>query len=266
MQSKHPKRRQGTALQKSKVATFGILAVCCTFLIGCNSSQPKSLVVFAAASTQEPLKKIAARFEAETGMPVELSFEASSTLAMQIEKGAHADLFLSADEDWADYLDKHDLSESKRDLLTNQLIVIVPADSALEIETLADLASPAIHHLALAADQVPAGRYARESLKHERVWDKVRERVISAGNVTATVGYVARAEAEAGIVYATDPAGNSKVRACLTIPADFHQPIRYPLVKIKQDSPGPGRDRFFEYLLSDKAKEIFRQAGFGVVP
>src|SRR5262249_39751181 len=114
--------------QRGQMTQRLLISVCCLLFLGCGSSQPKPLVVFAAASTQEPLRKIAARFEAETGLSVELSFEASSTLAMQIEKGAHADLFLSADEDWADYLDKHNLCEAKRDLLTNQLVVIVPAE------------------------------------------------------------------------------------------------------------------------------------------
>ena len=246
-------------------ASLLLVALCCG-LMGCQAPKAKPLVIFAAASTQEPVREIVGRFQTESGIPVEMSFEASSTLARQIEKGAHADLFLSADEDWAEFLEKRDLVESKHEFLSNTLIVIVPADSRFSLETLSDLASPEIHHLALAGEVVPAGRYARDSLKHANLWDKVKDRTLNADNVTATVRYVAKAEAEAGIVYATDAVGNSKVRSVFTIPDDFHQPIRYPLVKVKQDPPGPGRDRLFDYLRSEAAKETFRRAGFGVMP
>ncbi|MFL5244345.1 MAG: molybdate ABC transporter substrate-binding protein [Gemmataceae bacterium] len=255
------------AIARIKLASgFLLLPLCFWLFAGCQGSKAKPLVIFAAASTQEPLREIAQSFQTDTGIPVELSFEASSTLARQIDKGAHADLFLSADEDWASFLEKRGLVELKHDYLSNKLVVIVPVDSGLSLTTLSDLVSPQIHHVALAGEVVPAGRYARDSLRHANAWERLKDRVLNADNVTAAVRYVAKAEAEAGIVYATDALGNSKVQSILTIPDDFHQPIRYPLVKIRQDSPGPGRDRLYDYLLSDAAKEIFRHAGFGILP
>src|SRR5436305_1272814 len=127
--------------------------------VGCASAKEPPLRFYAAASTREAIEKIAQSFQDQTGLAVEANFGASSTLARQIERGADADLFLSADETWADFLVDKGLVERRQDLLTNRLVVIVPANSPARIQSLDDLAGPAIKRLALAGPQVPAGTY-----------------------------------------------------------------------------------------------------------
>src|SRR5947209_8082848 len=130
---------------------------------GCRA-RAERVTVSAAASTREALEWAAAAFHSKTGVIADLNFGPSSTLAQQIGEGGGADLFLSADEGWADYLDQRGLVEKRRDLLTNSLVVVVPADSRLDLASLAGLAAPAVRRLALAGPSVPAGRYASEAL------------------------------------------------------------------------------------------------------
>jgi molybdate transport system substrate-binding protein len=233
---------------------------------GCQARPNRPIEVFAAASTRDALGEIAEHFQTETGEAVRLTFGASSTLSRQIEQGATADLFLSADEVCADELKKHDLVKDQVDLLTNELVIVVPADSSVEIKTVADLASPAIKRLALAGAEVPVGRYARQALRAAQTWDGVEGRVLNGGDVKATLNYVAMGEADAGVVYRTDPVGNGKVRVACEVPAGLHEPIRYPLVTVRQDHSAPGRDRFAAYLTSEPARAIFRRERFGILP
>jgi molybdate transport system substrate-binding protein len=231
---------------------------------GCGASGPERVRIFAAASTQDALAEIQDRFRAETGIVVEANLGASSDLARQIEQGARADLFLSADENWADYLAEKALVEQRIDLLTNRLVVVVSSQAAPEPKDLAALSRPNIQRLALAGAAVPAGRYARQALARAGVWEQVKDRVLDAANVRAALAYVARGEAEAGIAYATDAGGEERVRVAFTIPAELHEPIRYPLVLVRHDEIRPEARRFLDYLVSMPAAEVFRKSGFGV--
>jgi molybdate transport system substrate-binding protein len=223
--------------------------------------------VYAAASTRDVIEEIARAFKDDTGIAVDVTPAASSTLAKQIEKGADADLFLSADEDWADYLSDHKLVETRRDLLGNRLAVVTPADSSLKIGELGDVAAPGVRQLALAAPAVPAGRYSRQALEKAGAWDTVKDRVVEAGDVRAALALVVKGEADAGIVYVTDAdAAGDKVRAVFVVPEDLHPPIRYPLVLLRTDSVKPEARKFYEYLAGDKAAAVFRKAGFAVLP
>jgi molybdate transport system substrate-binding protein len=240
-----------------------IIALC--LLAGCAGPKKETIVVYAAASTREVMEQIGADFETETGIPVSLSFGPSSGLARQIEQGANADLFLSADEDWADYIADKGLVEQRRDLLSNKLVVVVPMESTFTIKDLEQLTKPELRRLALAGSAVPAGRYARNALESAGLLEQVKDRIVEGSDVRSALAYVARGEAEAGIVYATDAAGSNKVRVVLEINPELHPPIRYPLVLIKRDSPLPAARQFYEYLGSKHAAEIFSQAAFGVV-
>ena len=223
--------------------------------------------VYAAASTKDVVEEIGRAFKDETGVAVEVTPAASSILAKQIDKGADADLFLSADEDWADFLSDRKLVEKRRDLLGNRLAVVTPADSKLKPGELADLADPAVKQLALGGPAVPAGRYARQALEKAGVWDKVKDRVVEAGDVRAALAYVVKGEVEAGVVYATDARGaGDKVRTAFLVPDDLHKPIRYPLALLRRDSVNPDAKRFYDYLAGDKAAAVFRKAGFTVLP
>lgn len=233
-------------------------------MLGCSPGGEK-LSLFAAISTKEVAEQIARDFQAETGIPVAVTCEASSTLARQIEQGADADLFLSADEPWADYLAERHLVEQRRDLLANRLVVVVPADSPLQLPDVQALAKVE-GKIAVANAAVPAGRYARQALEKAGVWDRVKDRVQEGGNVRATLTYVVRDEVAAGFVYATDTATTTKVRAALTVPERLHTPIRYPLVLVRRRSARPAARRLYDYVGSARAEAVFRRAGFEVVP
>ncbi len=236
-------------------------------LVGCARTDETAAPVrlFAAVSTQAALNEIKDDFAAATGVRVEPSFAASSTLARQIEHGADADLFLSADEEWADYLDGKGLAVQRRPLLTNRLVVVVPADSTLTLKEVADVAGPAVRRLAVAGEAVPAGRYACKALLKAGVWEHVEGRVLEGKDVAATLLYVARGEADAGFVYATDAAAaGGKVRVACEVPESLTGPIRYPLVTVRRGRPNPDAARFVDYLAGDAAGDVFRKAGFGL--
>jgi molybdate transport system substrate-binding protein len=239
--------------------------LCFGLLAGCANPKKESIAVFAAASTREVMEQIATDFEAETGLAVVLNFGPSSGLARQIEQGANADLFLSADESWADSIAAEGLVDRRRDLLANKLVIVLPAESSLIIKDLSDLAKPEIRRLALASSTVPAGMYARKAFQSAGLWEQVKDRVVEGSDVRAALAYVSRGEVEAGIVYATDAAGSNKVRVALEIEPKLHPPIRYPLVLIKRDSRPAAALSFYDYLESKHAAEIFVRAGFGVV-
>jgi molybdate transport system substrate-binding protein len=240
----------------------------CAFLLalaGC-SSKPASVHIFAAVSTREAVEHIAHDFEEQSGTPVTCSFAASSTLARQIEQGADADLFFSADEHWADHLADKGLVAERRDLLANRLVIVVPAqgDEKPNLHEIADLAGSRFKRLALALDPVPAGHYAREALQKAGMWEQVKGRVREAGDVRATLALVERDEADAGMVYATDAATSDKVRIALEVPEKLHEPIRYPLALLRRGSASA--HAFYNFLNGDKARARFDKAGFQVLP
>jgi molybdate transport system substrate-binding protein len=234
-------------------------------LAGCSSKPPPGLSIFAAVSTREAVEQIARDFEREALTPVTCSFAASSTLARQIEQGADAALFLSADERWADYLSDKGLVVERRDLLANRLVVVVPARQAgkPDLHKVADLAGNEIKQLALALDPVPAGHYAREALEKAGIWEQVKARVRETGDVRATLAIVERGEADAGIVYATDAATSEKVHTALQVPEELHTPIRYPLVLLRRNI-SPAARRFYDFLGDKTAAAHFRKAGFQI--
>jgi molybdate transport system substrate-binding protein len=234
-------------------------------LAGCAGTKPQAVTIFVAVSAREPVEQIARDFQAQTGTPVTCNPGASSTLARQIEQGAGADLFLSADEHWADYLADRDMTVARSDLLGNRLVVVTPAEHPVALARLADLAGDKVQHLALALDPVPAGRYAREALRKAGVWEQVKDRVREAGDVRATLALVVREEAEAGMVYVTDAAATGKVRVALEVPEELHTLIRYPLVLIRRASISAPARAFYEFLAGESAQAHFRKAGFRVV-
>jgi molybdate transport system substrate-binding protein len=239
-----------------------LVALSLAVLSGCRDAAETSLAVSAAASTREALEQLAKEFHKKTGGAVNVNFGPSSTLAKQIVEGGPAEIFLSADEGWADYLQHAGLVEERRDLLGNHLVVVVPADSSLKLTKLAELGADSITHLALAGPGVPAGEYAREALKNAGVWDSVRERVVSGNDVRGTLAFVEQGEVDAGVVYQTDAAVSQRVRIALEIPEHLHALIRYPLVLVRHQTVSLNARRFYEFLNSEQAAVVFRQAGF----
>lgn len=194
-----------------------------------------------------------------------LSFAASSALARQIEAGAEAGLFVSADEAWMDTVARSGAiaDNSRADLVTNRLVLIAPAedDSAFALGDLRRELGDG--RLAMAdPDAVPAGRYARQALGSLGLWDRVKDRIASAENVRVALALVARGEAPFGVVYATDALAEPGVRVNATFPADSHEPIRYPVARLRS-SQGPDAEAFRAFLLSPEGQAIFARFGFG---
>jgi len=224
------------------------------------------VLVFAAASLTDALGEAAESFQAATGHEVVISFAGSSTLARQIESGAPAAVFLSANVAWMDHLQGLGLirPESRRDLLGNDLVVVTPADSRATLANLADL--PALigdGRLAIAdPDHVPAGLYARESLETLGIWPEIEDRTARGTDVRATLALVERGEVPAGIVYRTD-ATIADVRVVLALPPDSHAPIIYPAALTI--SAGPAAAAFLDFLAGPDARSIFLDHGFSTV-
>lgn len=230
-------------------------------------AQAADVLVFAAASLKESLSSVAAAYEHDSGNKVILSFAASSALAKQIESGAPADMFLSADLDWMDYLADRNLiqSASRKNLLANQLVLIAPAGSTgdLKIKPGFALATQlGNNRLALAnPDSVPAGKYARSALKYLNIWPQVEPLVARAANVRAALVLVARSETPYGIVYRTDAMAEPKVRIVDTFPQASHAPIVYPMA-LTVHSHNLGAAGFANFLSSKQAQPIWVKYGF----
>lgn len=229
----------------------------------------EQVTVFAAASLTTALESVARAYRAQGGGPVRFSFASSSTLAKQIESGAEADIFASADEPWMTYLAERGLVESatRTSLLGNALVLITPADRARKVDIrpgldLAGMLGP--ERLATGDPaHVPVGRYAQQALTSLGVWDAVAPRLARADNVRAALLLVERGEVPFGIVYATDAAASRKVAVAGTFPAGSHAPIRYPFAIVaKRDRPEARR--FFAFMQGAAAQSIFREAGFSV--
>ena len=224
------------------------------------------VTVFAAASATNALDEIKTAFTRGTGIEVRASYAASSALAQQIENGAGADLFLSADTKWADHVASKVPVAKRRNLLGNRLVIVVPCDSNLKLAKPEDLVADEIQHLALGdPDAVPAGRYAKQALAKLGLWEKLKDKVAAAGDVRQALTYVETGAAEAGIVYATDAAISKKVKRVVEIPADLTEPVRYPIVLLKRDAANPAAERFYEYLSSPEATKVFEKYGFIVL-
>lgn len=231
------------------------------------SAQPKAPVVLAAASLQESLQAAASAWAAKGHAKPVLSFAASSALARQIEAGAPADLFISADEDWMNYLGAKDLiiPASRASFLHNRLALIAPQSSKLRLTVgprFALARALGTGRLAIAdPDSVPAGKYARSALDKLGVWPSVSGRLAPAENVRAALALVERGETPLGIVYATDAKASAKVKAIGMFPPSSHAPISYPLVRLKTSTSAEA-EPFRRFLLSREGKAIFARYGF----
>jgi molybdate transport system substrate-binding protein len=230
----------------------------------------KPVVVFAAASLKGSLDKVAAQFEKDTGAKITISFASSSALAKQIEAAAPADLFVSADTKWMDYLigkqavKKADVVK----LLGNRLVLVASAGStaALKIGKNFPLAEALGNdHLAMGEPKsVPAGIYGKQALQYYGVWTNVESKVAGADNVRAALQLVKRGEAPFGIVYATDAAAEPGVKIVDTFGEESHDPIVYPAAPVAASTNGKAKD-FLSYLMGAKAQAIFKQAGFTIL-
>jgi molybdate transport system substrate-binding protein len=231
------------------------------------AAHAQGALVFAAASLKEALDEVAGSFALGRAGRVDVSYAASGALARQIERGAPADLFISADTDWIDYVEQRGLAVSgtRRNLLANDLVLIAPAASQVKVKLSpgADLAAALGKGRLAMADpgSVPAGKYGRAALTSLGAWKGVEARVAPSENVRAALALVARGEAPLGIVYRTDALAEKGVRIVDTFPAASHPAIVYPVVLLKRSS-SPVARAFEGYLASPDARAIFERHGF----
>ena len=225
------------------------------------------MTVFAAASTTDAVEDVDREFaRLHPEVKVRESFAASSTLAQQIAAGAAADVFLSASTQWSEFLEKKNLVARQQDLLSNELVIVVPVDSQLDIKSPADLAADRVRRVALAdAAAVPAGIYARQALTKLGLWKSIEPKATGAADVRQALAFVETAAAEAGIVYATDAAASRRVRVVAKIDPLLTEPIRYPLALTARGAKHPSAVAYFRFLAGEKAAAIFRKHGFVVL-
>jgi molybdate transport system substrate-binding protein len=252
-------------------------AIFLLLLTGCPGAAPKNagdvqanaqreVLVFAAASTTDAVDEIKRRFEQESGSSVRTSYAGSSTLAQQIFHGAGADVFISADAKWADYIEANSLAAGRRELLGNRLVVIVPKDSTLDLRKPQDLAGEAVKHLAMGdPEAVPAGIYAKQALTKLGVWEAVKAKVVAAADVRQAMAYVETGAADAGIVYATDAAVGKSIKVAVPIDPQWTGSIRYSAVLLKHGDGNPAAQAFYRHLFSPAAAEVFQKHGFIVL-
>ena len=249
---------------------LGVAAVALSLLPGIAWA-PDSVVIFAAASLKNALDEIATGWSEDTGKPApKISDAASSALAKQIEQGAPADLFVSADLDWMDYLAGKNLikADTRFNLLGNKIVLIAPKDSGITTLDIkgADIAK-ALNggRLSMAnVESVPVGKYGKAALEKLGVWDGLKDHLAQAENVRAALVLVARGEAPLGIVYSTDAAAEPNVKIVAAFPEDSHPPIIYPAA-LTTDSKNADAKAFLDYLRSAKARTSFEKQGFTVL-
>ena len=233
-------------------------------------TQGGDLVVFAAASLKNALDNVNAQWKKETGKSARISYAASSALAKQIESGAPAQMFISADLRWMDYVAGKKLiePETRSNLLGNRIVLIAPKDNAKAVDIkpgfdLAELLGGG--RLAVAnVEAVPAGRYAKAALEKLGVFTSVKDKLAQAENVRAALLLVSRGEAPAGIVYRTDAASDKGVTIIGTFPENTHPPIVYP-VALTASATHPDAAAFLAYVKSGKARPLFDAQGFAVL-
>ena len=230
-------------------------------------ARAQTLTVFAAASLTDALKDVAAVWQGEGHAPLRFSFGASSTLARQIEQGAPANVFASADEQWMDYLARRNLiaADTRKDVVSNKLVLIVPADRPRQVAI-----GPGFDLAGLLGDgrlatgdpaHVPVGLYARQALQRLGVWDSVQSRLAPTADVRAALLLVERAEVPAGIVYATDAAVSPHVMVAGAFPENSHDPITYPFAVIRSGDTPEAR-ALLAFLAGSAAHAVFAKRGF----
>ena len=248
---------------------FVLLALSSTVWNSPASAQGQKLIIFAAASLKDALDEVNVAYQHENSQETATSYAASSTLAKQIEAAAPADVFISADLDWMDYLAKRNLikPETRANLLGNRLVLIAPVNSPLNLAIGPNFSlAQALGNGRLAiADPngVPAGRYGKAALESLGVWSTIADRVAPAENVRAALALVARGETPLGIVYQTDAASDKDVKIVGIFPQDTHPPIIYPIAVVVS-STNPAALGYLAYLKSRAARPTFEKHGFTV--
>lgn len=243
------------------------LAVCVGLFSHTQAFAVDKVTVYAAASLTNAINELDVIYEQKNKVQIQTSYAGSSTLAKQIEAGAPADIFISADVQWMDYLQKKQLvsANDRVNLLGNRLIVIAPKARPikLKIDKSFDFTRVAQGKWCTGdTKSVPVGKYAKQTLTSIGWWDKVSTRLVETEDVRAALNFVARGECQLGIVYATDAAISKNVVIIGTFPENTHQPIIYPIGLVKKNTESM---KFYKFLQSSQAIKVFKKYGFSVL-
>lgn len=223
----------------------------------------KEVVVFAAASMAPALNPVAEKYEKDNGVKLMISYASSSALAQQIQNGAPAQIFISADPAWAAKVLEIGHAAQKSDFLGNSLVLIVPAKGTSTVTKPEDLQGDTVKHIAIGDPaSVPAGKYAKEALETLGLWSKLDPKFVPGMDVRQALLYVERSEAEAGIVYATDAKSSPGVRQVAVLDSYLKAPVKYALMLTKTGEQSEDAKNAFQFLLGDEAMKVFEKAGF----
>lgn len=269
--SNHPLRTTRKRCLEMKLINLNPI-VCLLVLIFLSfvptTTRADEILVSAAASLSDILQEIGSGYQMKSKHTVKFNFGPSSALARQIEEGAPVDIFFSADLPQMDNLDKNNLLEpgTRKDLLSNQLVIIVPADSKLGLSSPKDLLKIDVKRIALAEpSSVPVGVYSSKYLADEGLWDRVKSKIVPVQDVRATLASVQSGNVDAGFVYKTDAATSRKVKIAYEVPFARGPKIIYPVAIIKQSRRKDAARDFVNYVQSAAAKDVFKKFGFIVL-
>ncbi len=255
--------------QGVKFLAIGLVFAVIVFLACATDKQkPIELSVFAAISLTDALTEVGAAFAVESGVKVFYNFAASTTLQRQIEKGAPADLFISASPRQVLALEASGLlePESRQNLLTNRLVIVSDEATEISVDTPANLATPEISRIAIGHPNiVPAGAYAKEALTHFGLWETLRSKMIFSVDARATLAYVTSGNVDIAIVYKTDTVVSESIKVLYQMPPESCTPIIYPAVIVKNSPQKQLARKFIAYLQSADKSEIFEKHGFTVL-
>ena len=244
-------------------------------VVGCNqvtSTTPTNqveLTVSAAASMQDAMKKVGQIYKEEhPNTTITYNFASSGTLTQQIKQGAPVDVFISANEQFMDDLDKNNLllPETRKDLLKNEVVLIVPKKANItNISNFQQLTNPNIKRFSIGEpESVPAGRYAKEVLTNLKIYEQLKPKTVFAKDVRQVLSYVELGNVDAGTVYATDAKISNQVKVVAAAPENTHKPIVYPVAAIKRTRNARAAKEFIQFLNSDRATDTFKKYGFQI--
>ena len=266
-----------TFKENPKSILFGesfVIALVLLNILGCNNQfltpwlPPNRVIVYASSSTIDALEEIREHFFQLTKISVELNFGSTATLATQIIQGADVDLFLSADQMWADnVVSSQNISVERIKLLGNKLVVAVPKKAKYRIKSIEDMLDCSFRVLAMANPDslVPAGVYAKQVLKNLNLWEKLSHKLVYGENVRTALHYLETESVQAAIVYRTDALASSLVRIELEISSELHRDLQYNLVLLERGNRSDAAFHLFSYLKGEEARQIFKKKGFDFI-
>jgi molybdate transport system substrate-binding protein len=262
------KRRRILAFLSGMLVTVLLASGVRTLIPTSASAQPTTLLIAAASSLQDALEELDPIFErANRGITVNYNFAASGPLQQQIEQGAPVDLFISAAARQMDALQEQRLivTNTRRNLLTNNLVLVVPRDSRLGLTGFRQLTNSNVRRISVGEPRsVPAGQYAEEVFRNLGLLDQLRPKFVYGNSVRNVLGTVESGNADAGIVYTTDARVSDQVRQVATAPSNLHSAIVYPIAVIASSRNQQAARAYAQFLTSSQAQAVFRRYGFGI--